>query len=59
MHRANDKSVRCCCGSGLPTKDIYEKGIFVARVCDKCKVEKLTYTGQIRAFNRRRKDSRG
>lgn len=47
MDRANDKSVRCCCGSGLPTKDIYEEGTFVARVCDKCKVKKLAYESQI------------
>lgn len=40
MHRKNDKTIRCCCGSGLPTKDIYVRGIFVARVCDKCKEKK-------------------
>ena len=51
MHRVNDKTVRCCCGSDLPTRDIYKKGIFVARVCDKCKERKLASSGQLRSLN--------
>ena len=35
MHHKNDKTIKCCCGSGLPTRDVYVRGIFVARVCDK------------------------
>lgn len=32
----------CHCGSGLYPEDIYDgKGIFLCRVCDKCKAERL------------------
>lgn len=42
-HHTNDPTIKCCCGSGLPTEDIYDaRGIFIIRVCKKCKKEKLS-----------------
>ena len=33
----------CPCGSGEPWEEIYDaRGIYVARVCDKCKKERLS-----------------
>lgn len=33
----------CNCGSGLASDNVYDaKGIYVARVCDKCRQEKLS-----------------
>lgn len=43
MHRSNSTKVICCCGSNLPTEDIFDaRGIFVARVCAACKKRKLS-----------------
>ncbi len=42
MHLINNATVECCCGSNLPTKDIYNTdGVFIMRICDKCKKRKV------------------
>lgn len=35
-------AMKCICGSGKPCEDIYDgRGIYVTRVCDDCKEERL------------------
>ena len=34
----------CSCGSGLESEEIYDaRNIYVARVCEKCRKEKLSH----------------